>query len=303
MLEILEEILVDGSVSLDEVDVLRFWLEEHRDLSGVFPFDKAFNAINDVLEDGIITPEELEDLKRIFTEILDPVKAQSCRKTITSLQNIHICLSGEFNYGSKNDVKQLIIEAGGLIDNNVKKATNYLVVGAKGSDAWKTGKYGGKVQKAMEYNSKGLSKEEIVQKAQEVFIERLSTKSKDEGERFSYEKDAIRLANTETNKLPNQIYFKQNPDWDKIVSLLSRGEVKKISQLPQPTLTFLSVCLFREVKPCSRDSTRPSPPIRRGTPPRGASWRSCCSIPACTPSSVTASATGSGGAACAFWRA
>ena len=100
----------------------------------------------------------------------------------------------------------------------------------------------------MEYNSKGLSKEEIVQKAQEVFIERLSTKSKDEDERFSYEKDAIRLANTETNKLPNQIYFKQNPDWDRIVSLLSRGEVKQIPQLPQPTLTFLSVCLFREIQ-------------------------------------------------------
>lgn len=178
LLEILEEILVDGIVSLDEVDVLRFWLEEHRDLSGVFPFDKAFNAINDVLEDGIITPEELEDLKRIFTEILDPVKAQSCRKTITSLQNIHICLSGEFNYGSKNDVKQLIIEAGGLIDNNVKKATNYLVVGAKGSDAWKTGKYGGKVQKAMEYNSKGTDIKIIEEKDFIPMVEYIINNSK-----------------------------------------------------------------------------------------------------------------------------
>lgn len=99
----------------------------------------------------------------------------------------------------------------------------------------------------MEHSPNRLSNQDILKKAEEVFEKRLLTKDKDPDERLSYEKDAIMLANSETNKLPNQIYFKQKPNWNKIVSLLSRGEVKKISILPQPTLTFLQVCLLREI--------------------------------------------------------
>lgn len=155
LLGLIKGFLEDGKVTIEEVDSLRFWVEEHRDLSGHFPFDRAFNALDDVLEDGSITSEELNDLRFTFSEIIDPVKSKSCHDVIPSIAEKHICLTGEFDYGAKSMVEKLIYDAGGIIDKSVKKSTNILVVGAQGSDAWKTGNYGGKIQKAMELQSKG----------------------------------------------------------------------------------------------------------------------------------------------------
>ena len=85
-------------------------------------------------------------------------------------------------------------------------------------------------------------------KAMDIFNMRFSAKGKDTDERFNYEKDAIMLINSDTNVLPNQVYFKENPNWNRIASILSRGEVTKIVGLPQPTLTFLNLCLLRELE-------------------------------------------------------
>lgn len=83
--------------------------------------------------------------------------------------------------------------------------------------------------------------------AEDVFLNRLKTTSKPIEERLSYEESALALSAFETNSLPNQVHFKKNPDWDQIVSLLSRGEVKKVPFLPQPTILFLSSCLNNEL--------------------------------------------------------
>lgn len=166
----LKGILNDGEVSLDEVNSLRYWIEEHRDLSGHYPFDRAFNALDDVLEDGRITSEELEDLKAVLSEIVDPIKCHSCHDDIASLRDKHVCLTGEFDFGAKSSVEKLVTDAGGIVDKTVKKSTNYVVVGSQGSDAWKAGNYGGKIQKAMEYNSKGMN---ITIVEESVFIPRV----------------------------------------------------------------------------------------------------------------------------------
>ena len=155
MSKLLEGMLKDNQIVMDEIDELRAWLEEHRDLAGNYPFDKAFNSIDNVLEDGQITEQELADLRNIFEEIVDPVKAQGCRDEISTLEGKHIVLTGEFDCGERSAVAKQIEEVGGINDKGVSKSTDYVVVGAQGSDAWKTGKYGGKIQKSMELNAKG----------------------------------------------------------------------------------------------------------------------------------------------------
>lgn len=155
--EFLEEIIADGQVTVTEFYSLTQWMTEHRDLQGCFPFDRVFDALDRVLADGKVTTEELLELQDIFSEFVDPVKSQSCQEEIHNLQGKHVCITGDFNFGSRAEVFGLIEAAGSIIDKNVKKATDYLVVGAQGSDAWKTGNYGGKILKAMEYNSKGTN--------------------------------------------------------------------------------------------------------------------------------------------------
>lgn len=154
---LLEDIVSDGQVTETEFNGLRCWMEEHVALQGNYPFDRVYRAIDKVLADGVVEPEELEELQKLFTEYTDPVKNNSCHDRICSLDGMHVVVTGDFEYGTRAEVFALIRRAGGINDKSVTRKTNYLVVGAYGSDAWKTGNYGSKIQKAMEYNSnKGL---------------------------------------------------------------------------------------------------------------------------------------------------
>lgn len=159
----LEEITADGIVTPTEFSALKAWMEHHRDLQGNYPFDRVFLALDNVLKDGRITYDELEDLQILFTDFADPVRTHGCHDEIRTIQGKHIVVSGEFEYGERNEVCALIEAAGGINDTNVKKATNYVVVGAKGSENWKTGKYGGKIQKAMELKARGAEIEIVAE--------------------------------------------------------------------------------------------------------------------------------------------
>ena len=151
----MQKIIEDGEVETGEFYELKIWMEKHRDLQGNYPFDRVFNALDNILEDGKVTDEELDELQILFSYFVDPVKNQKCHEDITSIFDKHICVTGDFAYGSRNDVFSLIEEAGGIVDKNVKKSTDYLVVGSNGSENWKTVNYGSKIQKAMEMIANG----------------------------------------------------------------------------------------------------------------------------------------------------
>lgn len=169
----LEKIIEDGQVSLLEFSELQKWIEDHRELQGNYPFDRVFVALDHVLEDGKVAEEELEELKILFSEFTDPVSSRRCEMDITSIKGKHICITGDFEAGKREAVFDLILQAGGIIDLSVKKSTDYLVVGSLGSQSWKTGKYGGKIQKAIEMMDKGadiqiVEESEFIPKVKEM---------------------------------------------------------------------------------------------------------------------------------------
>lgn len=65
------------------------------------------------------------------------------------------CLSGDFNYGTKDDVKRYIISHGGTVSDSVRRTTEVLIVGGKGNAAWAFGNYGTKVAKALDARTNG----------------------------------------------------------------------------------------------------------------------------------------------------
>ena len=75
------------------------------------------------------------------------MKSSVCTESINNIVEKHICLSGEFDYGTKSEFAKLVEDKGGVIDKSVKKATDYIVVGAQGSAVWKAGNYVGKTKK------------------------------------------------------------------------------------------------------------------------------------------------------------
>ena len=152
---ILKGIVVDEEFSEEECKNLRQWLYDNIYLSDHFPFNKTIEIVEQVLEDSILTKEESEYLTSVIDGMLDPV--ESLKSQIHSVEGKHICLSGNFAYGNgfKAPVEEYILERGGIIDNSVKKTTDYLIIGDWECQAYSNGNYGTKVKKAIEYNEKG----------------------------------------------------------------------------------------------------------------------------------------------------
>ena len=87
--------------------------------------------------------------------MLNPVEA--LKEQVNSVDGKHVCLSGNFDFGTKNDVQKYVLDRGGIIDSGIKKTTDYLIIGSLECQAYSNGTYGTKVKKAIEYNEKGCN--------------------------------------------------------------------------------------------------------------------------------------------------
>ena len=149
---ILEGIACDKKIVIEEIENLKIWLIKNDYLSGVYPYDKVLLIVNKVLEDGILTENEKEDLALSFNEILNPICSNN--KSI-KLNGKTFCLTGDFKNGTKSEIKQKLENLGAIEKSGVSTKLDYLFVGGLGSDAWKYGNIGGKVAKAQELQEKG----------------------------------------------------------------------------------------------------------------------------------------------------
>lgn len=148
------EIVADNVLTEEEILKLNDWVEANENLRGNYPFDRVFEALENVLDDGIIEQEERNDLLVLFKEFISPIENIEAI-CIDTLSEKHCCLTGDFACGSKKEVEELITCKGGICDNTVKKTTDYVIVGENGSEKWKQGTYGSKIKKAKELQEKG----------------------------------------------------------------------------------------------------------------------------------------------------
>lgn len=146
-----DDILVDS-----EVFALKNWLDKHSSLSGNYPFDRVFSAIEKALEDNFLSQEELTNLLIMFKNFSSPVDECSCKATTFDFSGKIICLSGDFQYGSKKDIENIFCDSGATCKSSVSKKTNYVIVGANGSSDWACGNYGTKIKKALELQAQGV---------------------------------------------------------------------------------------------------------------------------------------------------
>lgn len=159
---IIKEIVSDNEVTVEEIEKLSGWLQENIALKGNYPFDRVYYVLEDVLEDGIVDKDELSMLLAKFNEFLNPTEANKDVKLI--FRDRHFILTGDFDYGPRSMVEEYIKDRDGIIDATVKKCTNYVIVGAGGSEAWSNGNYGTKIKKALELKEKGQKIEIMTEK-------------------------------------------------------------------------------------------------------------------------------------------
>lgn len=152
---IIEGISCDSELSERKILKLKEWLTEHDYLTGVYPYDKLVNTIQDVIKDEVIDKKEVQELLDVFKEFADPMSAHNNMGNDFSLKNKTFCLTGEFISTPKEEFTRILKERGAVEKGVVSSKLDYLFVGGMGSNAWKFGKIGGDIARALELKEKG----------------------------------------------------------------------------------------------------------------------------------------------------
>lgn len=154
LLSLVKSVCQDGLITEDEVNHLRAWIDEHQELAKEFPYALIQSSIEQALSDGVLEPLELRQLFETFLFLLDPLGATfPCNNA--DLTGKLVCLSGNFDYGTKEDVEKLLVSVGATVHPRVTSKLNYLIVGNQASDEWSFGQYGQKIKQAIQLQMKG----------------------------------------------------------------------------------------------------------------------------------------------------
>lgn len=168
LLGITQGLICDGSLNDQEIHFLNDWLTANENIAHSFPGDIVHARLKSVLADGVITDEErsylTETLQKLvggtLEELAEPAHVTELAfDPIDALafQGTRFCLTGNFVFAKKDVCHDAIERRGGLIAENVSKKLHYLVVGGLGSNEWKHGSFGTKVETAMKLKREGAA--------------------------------------------------------------------------------------------------------------------------------------------------
>lgn len=149
----------------------------HRALSDSLMVHECFQYMKEYLPDTIITLKQLQcsgdrsnartslvkketqalhKLHESLPSVIDvSVLTESYHDKVDAVAGMAFCLTGDFLHGSKSEIKEIIEDHSGRCIGSVSGKTDYVIVGAYGSEQWACGNYGSKIKKAMELQAKG----------------------------------------------------------------------------------------------------------------------------------------------------
>ena len=146
-------IVGDGHVTLAESVSLAEMIENDPNLSCSTVGRKLLAQLGAAIMDGKIDGEEEAAIKASINALLDPVSAVS--DDMGDIDGKTYCLTGDFDFGSKDEIEERLASLGGKRSKSVTKSCDYVIVGSNGSARWSFGSYGSKVMKALEWQGKG----------------------------------------------------------------------------------------------------------------------------------------------------
>lgn len=154
-------IAADGVLNDQEVSAMLTWLDNNEATKNKWPASVIVSRLEIILEDGIITDEEREDLLTTvnqFTEYdsytdFSGVEASTevWEDEIDSLvlPGTTFCLTGDFVSGDRYSVDTMLHCLGAETKSNVNKSVDYLVIGTLASRDWLYTSHGRKIEKAL----------------------------------------------------------------------------------------------------------------------------------------------------------
>lgn len=158
-------ISVDDDVNIEEFKMLIQMMDKMDDISDKFPLNVVKKNLEAILEDGIIDPEELEQLCDLLKAISgtdftnDGTVIGSSTSLfdddISTVVNKNVCLTGKFLTGTRKKVVEELIKFGACVTANVTKDTDILLIGIFSSRDWIHTSAGRKIEKAVKLREGG----------------------------------------------------------------------------------------------------------------------------------------------------
>lgn len=151
----------DGVLNDQEITAMSSWLEDNESVREVWPASVIVQRLAIILEDGVITEEEREDLLATVRQVTGTDTDESglgCEAstevwedsvTDLKLAGSMFCLTGDFVSGDRESVDTLLRCLGAETNSSVNKSVDYLVIGTLASRDWLYTSHGRKIEKAL----------------------------------------------------------------------------------------------------------------------------------------------------------
>lgn len=178
LLGLVEGILADGAIVEAEASFLRRWITENEAIRSTWPANVLFTRIAEMLADGALDAGEQRELFETMQQFVQcrelakmhraPVEALATKSTATvstpfddpEPEIVHagraFVVTGDFACAPRKQVEQRITQLGGSVVGTVSKKVHFLIVGSLGSELYKGGSWGTKIERAVELRREGV---------------------------------------------------------------------------------------------------------------------------------------------------
>jgi NAD-dependent DNA ligase len=152
--------LADGVVTREEAEYLRGWLNQRPDVLRDPLVAALATRLARVFADGMVTTEELEELKIAFQSYGKDDGAPATLPLDNPMPDIvfpgkSFCFTGPFVSGTRAWCESQVTQRKGSPVGSVSAGLNVLVIGTKVSPAWANQTYGRKIEAAFGHKQQG----------------------------------------------------------------------------------------------------------------------------------------------------
>jgi len=167
LLGICQGLVADDTLNEREVVFLQLWLRDNIEIASVWPGCVVAERIESIVNDGVVTESELEDLKAVLASLLggslETTGATGGLSTTLPLDRAakvvfpgkNFCFTGKFLYGTRKRCSAAVIALGGECVDSICHKMDYLVVGTLVSANWAYSSLGRKIESAVELQKNG----------------------------------------------------------------------------------------------------------------------------------------------------
>lgn len=166
----------DQTLSDDEIHYLNWWMKQNSMLRAHYPGKQLYQTVERILQDGVITEEEREELQQqLLLFVGNPfeqgvvtgmaTKLAISNTEIDTLHGCSVCFTGMFLSGTRRQCEETAQQLGATPQSSVTQKLNYLIIGELSSRDWRFSSYGRKIEKAMLLQEQGHSVRIVTEEA------------------------------------------------------------------------------------------------------------------------------------------